>query len=281
MRPASARERSLTAIFVLAITAGPRGAQAQVNTERFRPARGEDGWSGLADGRLALRAGNAALLDTTATLSGRADRGHFMSWTLVQGRFASTRPGDAAPGRPLWDREGWVAANALLHQRVGVSVAPRWDIEAFGQAQRDEILLLRRRVLVGAGPRMAVVDGAAGSVHAGLAGMAESEVLFADAVAADEPLVVRAPRASASLTGALRLGAHTKATTTAYVQPRLDAPRDFRVLVESGLQVNVNTSLALTVALTLRHDSAPPALAGGGALRPTDLQLDQGLTLRF
>lgn len=271
----------LTVLFCMAAAPCARGAAAQVNTERFRPAKDGDGFSGLVDGRFALRAGNAALLDTTATLSGRADRGDFMSWTLVQGRFAGTRPADAPPGRPLWSRDGWVAANALVHQRVGWSLGPRWDLEAFGQAQRDEILLLRRRLLLGAGPRWAALEGGAGSVHLGLAAMGETEVLFAEAVAPAEPVTVRAPRASASLTGALRLGAHTKATTTAYLQPRLDQPTDFRVLVESGLQVNLTSAFALTAALTLRHDSAPPALADGGRLRPTDLQLDQGLNVRF
>ena len=275
------RELSLTLVFCLLTALGARGAAAQVNTERFRPAEDGDGFSGLVDGRFALRAGNAALLDTTATVSGRVDRGAFMAWTLVQGRFAGTRPADAPPGRPLWSREGWVAANALVHQRVGWSLGPRWDVEAFAQAQRDEILLLRRRLLIGAGPRWAALDGDAGSVHVGLAAMGETEVLFADAVASDEPLTVRAPRASGSLTGALRLGSHTKATTTAYVQPRLDRPADFRVLVESGLQINLTSAFALTAAFTLRHDSAPPALADGGDLRPTDLQLDQGLNVRF
>lgn len=54
---------------------------------------------------------------------------------------------------------------------------------------------------------------------------------------------------------------------TGYVQPRLSALADGRVLSDARLAVQLVGSLSLTVAARLRHDSRPPD--DTGRLDPT------------
>ena len=48
------------------------------------------------------------------------------------------------------------------------------------------------------------------------------------------------------------------AQTTTYVQPRLDAPRDFQILHETEFSIDITKYFAFKLGMNLRWDSVPP-----------------------
>ena len=60
------------------------------------------------------------------------------------------------------------------------------------------------------------------------------------------------------LCGRIRLDEHLAAGQTLYVQPRVDAPSDVRLLSESELIVALAARLSIKLSASLSHDAAPP-----------------------
>jgi Protein of unknown function, DUF481 len=65
-------------------------------------------------------------------------------------------------------------------------------------------------------------------------------------------------------------------TTVTYIQPRLDRPKDFRVLHETILTLAINKRLAAKLSANLTYDREPPA----GVL-PADLEIKNSLAVKF
>lgn len=105
--------------------------------------------------------------------------------------------------------------------------------------------------------------------------MYEFEDLDANEVK-NHPATVNVVRWSNYLNVRLTLTESTNFINTVYVQPRVDAFGDVRVLDEAVLAVALTKHLTFTAGVNLRHDSRPP-----GDVKKTDLSMRNGLTVSF
>lgn len=67
-----------------------------------------------------------------------------------------------------------------------------------------------------------------------------------------------AHRVSTYLVGQVEANEHVTASATCYVQPRLDRPRDLRVLGEAALATALSSHVTFKTALVVAHDAEPP-----------------------
>jgi hypothetical protein len=237
-------------------------AAAQVNIERLRPDTG-DGLRVTLDGDFSLRTGNAELFEFSG--SGRVDY------------FAAGRHSFVLSNMRYARRDGIRFRNtAFAHVRHTHPVSGPVAGEVFAQVERDAFTLLQSRSLVGGGLRVTWHDGAYSRVAQGLAIMGEHEVLNQNRLPAGEDHISNVVRASTYLTLRLRLAEQVRLVNTAYLQPRLDDPADFRALHEAALVVNIGPVVAFQSSLNLRYDSRPPSPVGS-----LDLTVRNGLVLRF
>lgn len=238
-------------------------ALAQVNTEKMRIAEDVKGLSATAAANALFRAGNVDVLDLG--LRGRVD--------LRTGRFASFLIGNVefseAEDRVFLD-------NSFVHLRTILQLPGQEGVrpEAFAQTQRDDSQLLKRRYLAGVGVRLQLFHDSTSAAYFGTTPMLEYELLDRDEVRIDPEVTVG--RWSNYLVLKLELADLVTFVNTVYVQPRFDRFKDYRVLGESGLDVQLTRSVALRIAMNLRYDSEPPA-----DLDRFDLSLRNGLAVTF
>ena len=105
--------------------------------------------------------------------------------------------------------------------------------------------------------------------------MAEFEDLE-EKKAGDHPVTVNVARWSNYLNLRLVLTDKTFLINTLYVQSRLDAIDDVRLLNEAALGVALTEHLLFRTTFNLRYDSRPP-----GEIKQLDLSLVNGLTVTF
>jgi putative salt-induced outer membrane protein YdiY len=107
------------------------------------------------------------------------------------------------------------------------------------------------------GPRFPLVASAAFDLALGVAYMQELEKLdrAAEPDSGEQQL---AHRLSTYAALALRVNERLRFGQTAYAQPRINRPKDVRVLSESELLVSISDMLALKATFSLGYDSFPP-----------------------
>ncbi|HEU4536212.1 MAG TPA: DUF481 domain-containing protein, partial [Polyangiaceae bacterium] len=159
--------------------------------------------------------------------------------------------------------------------RYNYQLSSRLWYEVFGQVQNDLFQRLRVRNLWGTGPRYALYEGASFHSFVGAAYMFEFEAIDPAEGAPDRP-ESSAHRLSSYVSLSYARPKDVTAGVTLYVQPRLDAFTDTRVLVESAASFAITPRLASKVSATLRYDSEPPTF-----VRPYDLEIKNSLTLTF
>jgi hypothetical protein len=258
--------RCLIAMLPILIAHGHAGAQ--VNIEQYRAGVEETGYAGRISAAVSTRSGNVDV--TTLDLEHRSDLvGDGIRTFLV------------ARGEYGWQGGSSYSNEMLAHVRHIRGTDGRVRAETFIQTDYNLKRLLTSRVIAGAGVRIGIMGGTGdtggngGTLWFGTAIMGEHEVydLPPGAVHSDEETV---GRWSNYLTGRLALGAHADIALTGYIQPRLDAMDDLRVLNESALTVKAAGGLSVTVTFRLRYDSDPP-----DGVEDMDTTLKTGITLTF
>ncbi|MFP4227498.1 MAG: DUF481 domain-containing protein [Salinivenus sp.] len=251
--------RLFACVFV-AFLALPAAAIGQVNTERMR-ALDVEGVRTTVGSDVALQAGNADLFEIGA--NGRVDVRQLphSAFFVTQLRYG------IKDDEPFRDR-------TFGHLRYNYHLRPSLVAEGFTQLERDGFARLRLRVLAGGGLRVQYLNTETLKIFQGTTPMYEREVLEAgaDAGATASSTV----RWSNYLNVRLRLTENTHLMGTVYVQPRLDAFDDVRLLHQSTLAVQVTDHVRLTTDLDLRYDSRPPA-----EIEDFDLTLRNGLEVSF
>lgn len=149
-----------------------------------------------------------------------------------------------------------VEANEFLntgfqHLRYNYRADSLWTGEAFVQAQYNKPLRLDLRLMVGAGPRLTVVDAEKWRVNLGTALMLENEYITAG------PRLLEG-RNSSYVAATLRFSALASLTSVVYYQPKIFDASDHRIAFEGGLVINVTKRMTLEGRLNLLKDSAPP-----------------------
>lgn len=268
----------LTIALGVGLFALPPGGLTQVNTEKLRSWRCE-GLGGSADLGVHLSQGNLELLQVASGLR------------LVYARFppgATVARSSTIAGPPPIDLVYLVGDLAFgaqaretfqnmgfAHLRYTHMFSAAFGIEAFGQAQFNEFILIKERYLGGAGLRFEPVRAPALEVAVGSGWMLELEEYD---VPRELEAEARAHRSTTYLTWALYAGDPVlQVGNTTYFQPRLDRPSDYRILNEMEASVSVGDRLALVVGFSLRYDSEPPS----PDLEPLDLRVQNRLRMIF
>lgn len=240
----------------------PSAATAQVNIEAARREDPPPGLSGSVGGNLAVQTGNVDLVQIG--LSGRVYR--------VTGPVTSMLVGNGGIGLLGGSR---FSSAGLIHlrqtRRINSWLSPEW----YGQINYDRAQLLAFRVVAGGGARARVAEGAWGRVWGGTALMLEHERLTLPDTAV-HPRRTTVLRASSFAAVRVATNDQLVITSTTYVQPRVSALGDVRMLENFALAVSVTTQVAVTVSFDLRYDSRPP-----DGIASLDTSLRSGVTLTY
>ena len=248
------------AMIVMAST-GASPTAAQINTEKMR-AFDVDGFATTLGGDFLIESGNSDLFEIG--LSTRFDYRRDRHYTFLAGQLRYGEEGNAT-----------FKNRAFSHLRYNYELTPWLIGESFTQLQQDGFKLLQLRVLVGGGARFRYVETDWVGVFQGTTMMFEHENLNATEVIG-HPARQSIARWSNYLNVRIRLSDETSFVSTVYVQPRLDAFGDVRVLHDASLAVALTRHLTLSTTLNLYYDSRPP-----DNVEDLDLELRNGLQVRF
>ncbi|MCE9579425.1 MAG: DUF481 domain-containing protein [Deltaproteobacteria bacterium] len=254
---------------LLVVIALGRAAHAQiVDVQSMIGQDVKDGPSGKLDTSVDWRTGNTRRLRVAGAVVARWRAGDHLVFGIARGEYG--RSAGVAPAVQVTD-----ASRDFEHLRYRWQATTRLAPEAFAQHEADRFRRLRSRALAGAGLRVRVTQSAQWSVHVGAAVMLEYEWLTRDDLP-DAGTATTDARLSTYAVALWKLNDDVGASETIYVQPRLDAPRDIRLLEEAALTAKLAKQVAFRFALVIARDSRPPP---GTAKMDTGLQ--SGLQVEF
>ena len=276
----------MAAAHALAITAIGSAAEAQVNTEKMRRRTASEGFSGHVEGSAAFRAGNVESLRVVT--GARVQYETFYPAAERAGATGTSTSGGGAAALPDI-RDLVFAVGSLTYSEKSRSAYVnkgfahlRWTrmwlrwlgSELFNQYQFNEFIKLNRRIVGGAGIRLAVARSDAIEIYFGSGYMLEDERLSVDP---PEEIDALAHRWTNYLAVVLRLlGDDLGLVNTVYAQPRFDDFADYRILSEGEITVAVTEVLSFGFGANLRYDSRPPT-----GVETLDVSLSNKLRLEF
>jgi putative salt-induced outer membrane protein YdiY len=166
--------------------------------------------------------------------------------------------------------------NGFVHIRHNYKLTTRLKTFTFYQIQFNEVLLLRKREVMGSGLRYALIKKDSISFDIGLGAMHESEFLYSKLLLLDEVLNTFMIRGAAVSGFEWIINKTFKLNNILYYQPYLKKIEDFRLLNDLSFTANITHHLNVTASLTFRYDSKPPS-----ALTNFDSVMDLGIGYRF
>ena len=174
-----------------------------------------------------------------------------------------------------------VSGNALqksgfFHLRHNYKLTGRLKTFEFFQLQNNDVLLLKKRTLFGAGLRYALVKKDSLKLDMELGLMREIENLNKNALNINEPRTEKSYRITSVSSFRWSLNKSVAITNVIYYQPSIKAFNDFRILNDFNLTVSLTKRISLLTELSTRFDSKPP-----GKLKTTDNSLIIGLNILF
>lgn len=165
--------------------------------------------------------------------------------------------------------------NIFEHLRYRRLLNASWSVEGFLQHEYDRWRRLRVRGLAGAGVRLDALSSDDGQLAAGLAYMAQAEELL-EPLPGDLTGLYLEHRISTYISVSRKLSDVVAVAATVYVQPNVQRFSDVRGLLDTSLQVNVTSAVALTIGYWMAWDTAPPV-----AVRGLDSSTTLGLSWSF
>lgn len=215
-------------------------ASAQVNVEVLRRSLTQSDFGGKVDVSVATYQGNTQGTNLGASGLIGVQTGPHLAYANASGRYAHLG-GEVS------------VANYFGHLRYNYRLAaPLWA-EALAQAEGDRFRRLQLRQLLGAGIRWAALDSPGLAAYYGLTYLLEYNRLSKDEVPV-RPDVVH--RLGNYLSAVMELDdARATFSTTLYYQPRIDAPKDFRLLWVSSLDFKVAGHLNAGINATVRYEN--------------------------
>ena len=106
--------------------------------------------------------------------------------------------------------------------------------------------------------------------------MLEHERLGGLPVNAVHPAHTTVNRSNNYLTSRFTVNNRLASAWTVYVQPKIDAIRDLRVLGDANLEVDLGGPFVLVLSFSMRYDSRPPA-----GIKKFDTTLENSLAVTF
>jgi len=265
---------------VVCLLLSPDDATAQVNTERLTREATAPGLSGRLDFDLASQSGNVDLLSL---------RGDF----LLQYASGPRQDPDGSEPEPTdfpirniymfnVSRE-FARVNDQLVSDRGFAFAswthrftPAVGVDVIGQAEYDEFTLLDRRVLAGAAIRYRREPSESITVEVGTGYVYEYEDLDVPPTGPDQQETWAHRSVTLLLTGFALVDDRVSIDNSFFIQPRFDAPSDYRILDEAEVMITITDLLSLGTSLRVRYDSQPPT-----GIERTDVSLASRLRFRF
>lgn len=222
-----------------------------------------DDVTGRIEAKVRWREGNNPLFDVGGAGSLLVRRGRVLGLVLARGEYGTNR------GVTL-------ARKSFEHIRTRIEIDDRWRWEVLAQHEYDQFRRLSLRALAGTGPAVQIVGTRPITVLAGAAYLLEYERLDRRSGVSDAGRRTIAHRASLYVTGHEEVGAGVTVVETVYAQPRLDRPRDVRLLGELAVLSKLSSRLALKNSLTIAYDATPP-----DGIKRYDTALELALVLTF
>ena len=235
---------------------------AQVNVEKYRQNQAQLGFSGSVELDISLNTGNKDVQELG--LDGFIDfkSENYLTFLIVRGDYG-------------WQNGVSFSDEALGHLRYIYTSSDPLKLEIFTQFDYNKQRLLLNRYLGGMGLRFNIYETPGISVKFGSAYMIELEKYDLPANSVKDNKVT-AHRWSNYLTGRIKLSDNTQIALVVYIQPKITRWKDFRVLTENSLIVNISGSFSLSVGFNLRYDSdlIPD-------IKDTDTKTKVGLVYQF
>lgn len=204
-----------------------------------------DDVTGQVELKFNWREGNNPLFDLGGAGNIVMRRGPLIGLVLARGEYGTSR------GLTL-------TRKTFEHVRARMELDHRWRWEVFGQHEYDQFRRLSLRALAGTGPALQLLDTQALALVTGAAYLFEYERLDRRPGTVDAGARTTAHRASVYLTGHEDLSASATIVETIYAQPRLDDPRDVRMLGELAVQTRLSSRIALKDSFNVAYDRTPP-----------------------
>lgn len=232
-------------------------ASAIVNIENIRVQKKADGFSGQLDINASLQSGNTNNL--------RVGIGNRLQW--IKGDVTNFVVLNFTYGESGGTRD---INKSFLHGRHIEQRNDKLAWEGFGQVEQNEFTRLLFRGLVGAGVRYTLNETASKqAMYLGLGGFYSTEQL-------DDNSTQNLVRANIYLVIKHAFNKNTRFISTAYYQPAVSNPSDFRALGQVALSIAINKKLDLKLSLDIAHDSRPP-----NNVQSTDNSFRTGIEYRF
>ena len=112
--------------------------------------------------------------------------------------------------------------------------------------------------------------------------MAEEERLNPEMIAGSEQVQRLNWRSSSYLSATYLPKDGISWTSVVYLQPRVDAFADYRLVAETGLALSLNKRFAFTFDARYRQDSSPPQTPEGSAeVLDTDVSIKNGIKVSW
>jgi hypothetical protein len=217
-------------------------ASAQVNVEPLRKELKTDGSRLRVGASFQTLGGNTEGVTAGGLLLGgvRADR--HLSYLSLTGDYSRVN-------------DETLVSKAFSHLRYNFELCNWLWAEAFAQLEADRFRRIRRRQLLGIGPRLGA-EGQLLAVFYGTSYMPEW-TLIDEQVAIDARRTVLAHRWNHYTTVTLTLAERAMLSTTAYYQPRFDEFDDYHLLIVPALAFQVTELLRSGIDAAVRYESRP------------------------
>ncbi|HYW97355.1 MAG TPA: DUF481 domain-containing protein [Bacteroidales bacterium] len=170
-----------------------------------------------------------------------------------------------------------ITSNIYSQLRYNHVFTNRLQSFTFYQVQKNDILLVKRRELLGAGLRIALVrkDSSRISFDAGIGGMYENELLNRPDSITEQVSANNYFRMSDFLSFRYK-HKNIVIVNVMYVQPLVNYFRDFRLYNDLSIQFRIRKNLSFETGFVYRYDSRPP-----GDLEMTDLNFKNAIIVKF
>jgi putative salt-induced outer membrane protein YdiY len=162
--------------------------------------------------------------------------------------------------------------NGFQHLRYNYQFKPEWlEFEAFTQHQYNTIRLLRQRFLLGAGPRLKVIETDKFTLFFAPLVMYEHEKLTDELRPQTDKF-----KGDFILSATLELNERIFFSHVTYYQPDFAAFNEYRLASDSRIQLKFTEKFSFEIILDLLYDSHPP-----GDIPNTFYTLKNGLKYSF
>lgn len=159
--------------------------------------------------------------------------------------------------------------DGLQHLRYGYDLTNRVTMEAFSQAQYNEIIKIQGRYLNGAGPRFSIFSSDSINLLFGTLYMYEHENETTGITNTHH-------RLSAYLSSGWQATDAINLDFIIYFQPDLMRPKDYRVSTEFTMETTITKRLSYRLALAWFYDAFPP-----DGIRNVFYNIRNGLSFSF